>query len=319
MKWIKRGLIFNPHNHQLNFNCSDFAQSPQTLVFDNFVRVYFSTREIDINNKFISNIAFIDFDKSFKDIINYSKKNVIEKGKLGSFDEHGIFPINPFRHNNSIYAYTCGWSRRVSVSVETSTGLVISNDNGETFERVGIGPVLSSTLNEPMLVGDSFVKFYDGIFHMWYIFGKYWLPANLDEPEARVYKIAYATSDDGINWKKNEGKQIISDILGKNECQALPTVIKIGKLYHMVFCYRHATDFRTNPKRGYRLGYAYSNNLIDWKREDSKLGITLSESGWDSEMMCYPHLFELDGKVLLLYNGNKFGKYGFGLAELESL
>jgi hypothetical protein len=34
-------------------------------------------------------------------------------------------------------------------------------------------------------------------------------------------------------------------------------------------------------------------------------------------MLCYPHAFECRGKVYLLYNGNEFGRYGFGLAVLE--
>ncbi|MEZ4852011.1 MAG: hypothetical protein R3B93_26090, partial [Bacteroidia bacterium] len=82
--------------------------------------------------------------------------------------------------------------------------------------------------------------------------------------------------------------------------------------------YREATDFRTNPARGYRLGYAWSEDLKNWYREDDKAGIALSSEGWDSEMMCYPHIFEVDGKAYLLYNGNKFGRFGFGLAELLS-
>ena len=28
-------------------------------------------------------------------------------------------------------------------------------------------------------------------------------------------------------------------------------------------------------------------------------------------------VFEIDGKIYLLYNGNEFGRYGFGLAALE--
>jgi hypothetical protein len=319
MKWKKRGLIFNPQNHELSFECNDFAQSPQTLVFDDYVRVYFSTRKKDTNGKFISHIAFVDFNKNFDKIINYSKNQVIASGELGTFDEHGIFPINPLNHDGKIWAYTCGWSRRVSVSVETSTGLVISNDNGTTFERVGIGPVLSSSLQEPMLVGDSFVKHYEGKFHMWYIFGKHWLPAENNEPPARVYKIAYATSENGLDWNKYEGIQIISDILNEHECQALPSVIKIHDKYHMFFCYRYATDFRTNPLRGYRLGYAFSHDLQNWTRDDKNKGIDISDIGWDSEMMCYPHVFQAFEKVYLLYNGNNFGKYGFGLAELETL
>ena len=31
----------------------------------------------------------------------------------------------------------------------------------------------------------------------------------------------------------------------------------------------------------------------------------------------YPHVFELNGKYYMLYNGNDFGMYGFGLAVLE--
>ena len=316
MKWQKLGRIFDPINHKLNFGCNNFAQSPQTLIFDDFVRVYFSTRISDQFGKFLSQIAYVDFDKSFSQIIGNSNHQVIDLGKLGTFDEHGIFPINPIRVNNKIMAYTCGWSRRASVSVETSTGLAISYNNGKTFIKENDGPVLTSSLKEPMLVGDSFVLYENGKYHMWYIYGKHWIstPENI-QPE-RVYKIAYAQSLNGVDWVKQEGVQIISDILGDEECQALPTVIKIDNKYHMYFCYRQATDFRTNIDRGYRLGYAYSTDLLNWKRADDQKGIDVSTDGWDSEMMCYPHIFQVDDQVYLLYNGNQFGKFGFGLAKL---
>ncbi len=317
MKWIKRGKIFDPAKFELSNDCFEFAQSPQTIVFDDFVRIYFSTRKKDDNGKFLSHISFVDIDKEFRQILNVSKKTVIELGNLGCFDEHGIFPINPLRVGEEIFAYTCGWNRRISVSVETSIGLAISRDDGLTFEKVGDGPILSSSLNEPVLVGDGFVKIYDGVFYMWYIYGKGWQEALGDEPHARIYKIAAAKSSDGMNWQKDEGKQIIVDNLNVDECQALPTVVKIGKRWIMFFCYREATDFRKNVKRGYRLGYAYSDDLKSWNRDDENIGIDVSDEGWDSDMMCYPHLFQCDGKTYLLYNGNEFGKYGFGLAERE--
>jgi hypothetical protein len=320
MKWQKKGLLFEATEKNLPDGCVGFAQSPQTLVFEDFVRIYFSTRVKDeLSGKYLSHIAFADFNKDFTRLLNTSSKKVIELGGLGAFDEHGIFPINILRHNNKILAYTCGWSRRISVSVETSTGLAISENGGVSFKKVGTGPVLTSSLHEPMLVGDSFVKFYEGLFHMWYIFGKRWITVQGDEPPARVYKIAHATSADGFNWKKEEGKQIIADTFNEDECQALPTVIKIDNRYHMYFCFREATDFRKNALRGYRLGYAWSDDLINWTRDDANAGIGFSESGWDSEMMCYPHIFECNKKVYLLYNGNEFGKQGFGIAELETV
>ena len=109
------------------------------------------------------------------------------------------------------------------------------------------------------------------------------------------------------------------DVIDENECQALPTVVEHNGIYHMVFCFRHASDFRKNPKRGYKLGYAYSKDLKNWIRDDAKLNFNLPFEGWDSEMMCYPHLFKVDNQIFLLYNGNNFGRYGFGAAKLISI
>lgn len=317
MKWKKLGRIFNPIEHKLANNCVEFAQSPQALVFDNFVRIYFSTRETDSKNgKFLSHVAFVDMSKDFKTVLNISNKTVIPLGELGTFDEHGIFPINVLRDKDKILAYTCGWSRRVSVSVETSTGLAISRDNGLTFQKVGHGPVLTSSPKEPFLIGDSFVQIYNNTYHMWYMYGVRWIDTT-DEGAQRVYKIGHAISNDGINWIKEEARQIIPDFLNTDECQALPTVLFYNNRYHMYFCYREATGFRKDKTRGYRLGYAYSDDLKNWTRDEANAGIKYSKDGWDSDMMCYPHIFKCDNKVYLLYNGNEFGKHGFGIAVLE--
>ena len=111
---------------------------------------------------------------------------------------------------------------------------------------------------------------------------------------------------------------MISDRLNADECQALPTVIRLNDLYHMFFCYREAYGFPTDSKKGYRIGHATSSDLINWDRNDKELGIDVSDEGWDSRMQCYPHVFECDGIVYLLYNGNDFGRRGFGLAILEN-
>lgn len=318
MKWKKKGKLFDPTNFTLLNGCTEFAQSPQTVVFSDFIRIYFSTRKRDGRGEYISLITYIDMDLSMENIIGQAEQDVIALGELGTFDEHGIFPISPFVDNNDIYAFTCGWSRRISVPVETSIGVAVSKDQGKTFQRLGNGPILSSSIHEPTLVGDGFVKKYDGAYHMWYIFGTHWIPKTATEPVARVYKIGHATSTDIFHWEKEEGKQIIPDVLNKEECQALPSVVFHDGLYHMVFCFREATDFRKNPKRGYRLGYAFSKDLVNWSRNDSALAdiANVGSDDWDTNMMCYPHLFSVNNKVYLLYNGNEFGKYGFGCAAL---
>lgn len=317
MKWLKHGRIFDPTEHTLPNGCIHFAQSPQALVFDDFVRIYFSTRAVDTNGKFLSHIAFVDMCKNLRDVIRVSDKIVIPLGGLGCFDEHGIFPMNVVRHGDLIYGYTCGWNRRVSVSVDTAVGLTISRDNGLTFERTGPGPVLAASLHEPCLVGDGFVMVIDGIFHMWYIFGTGWKKYSSDAEPDRTYKIGHATSPDGVSWKKEESRQIIADRLGPDESQALPTVVKIGSRHHMFFCYRESFDFRKSKGRGYRIGHAWSDDLSNWIRDDDTPQLEGTPGAWDSDMQCYPHAFECDSKVYLLYNGNEFGRYGFGVAELQ--
>lgn len=317
MRWHKLGKIFDPGQHALANDCVRFAQSPQTLVFDDFVRVYFSTRALDSNGKFLSHIAFVDLDKNLHDIIRVSDQTVIPLGGLGCFDEHGIFPMNIVRHGDAVYGYTCGWNRRVSVSVDTAIGLAISRDNGLTFQRMGDGPVLAASPHEPCLVGDGFVKVIGDTFHMWYIFGTSWKRHSPDSAPDRTYKIGHATSADGIEWIKEEARQIIPDKYGEDESQALPTVIEIAGRHHMFFCYRQSFDFRKNKDRGYRIGHAWSDDLQNWTRDDDKPLLEGTPGAWDSDMQCYPHVFECDNKIYLLYNGNEFGRHGFGLAELK--
>jgi hypothetical protein len=203
------------------------------------------------------------------------------------------------------------------VSVDTSIGLAISRDDGLTFQRIGEGPVLSASLHEPCLVGDGFVKVIDGIFHMWYIFGIGWKRYIPGSAPDRIYKIGHATSTDGVNWVKEEARQIIEDRIGPNESQALPSVIRVGDLHHMFFCYRESFDFRGNSGRGYRIGHAWTDDLLTWNRDDDNPRLDGTSGDWDGGMQCYPHAFESDGRIYLLYNGNEFGRWGFGLAELE--
>lgn len=317
MKWNKLGKIFDPTEYNLPHNCFAFAKSPQAIVFDDYVRIYFSAAEKDSTRKLLSHVLYVDFNKSFNKVLNISKKEVIPLGDLGCFDEHGIFPFNIYKDDDDIKAYTTGWNRKVSVSADASIGFAQSNDQGLTFEKYGKGPILAPSLNEPFLIGDAFVtRFNSSIYHMWYIYGLRWVENPITNTSERVYKIAYADSTDGVNWNR-DSRCIISDEIDENECQALPTVIYYEDRYHMFFSYRDAIDFRTNKDKGYRTGYAYSFDLKNWTRDDNNVGIEFSRDEWDSDMMCYPFVFHCDNNIYMLYNGNEFGKYGFGIAVLE--
>ncbi|HND88869.1 MAG TPA: hypothetical protein PK971_11105, partial [Saprospiraceae bacterium] len=153
---------------------------------------------------------------------------------------------------------------------------------------------------------------FNGMWYLFYIAGKKWILDN-GRPEP-VYRIRMAISTDGYTWEKAE-RDLIETRMEADEAQASPDVFYRDGRYHMFFCYRYSTGYRSR-ERGYRIGYAYSDDLLHWTRDDAQAGITVSDEGWDSEMVSYPHVFELDGHTYMLYLGNGVGRYGFGLAQL---
>lgn len=66
----------------------------------------------------------------------------------------------------------------------------------------------------------------------------------------------------------------------------------------------------------YHIATATSVDGRTWAME-SAASLSGSGVGWDGAMACYPDVFEQDGRRLMLYNGDGFGRTGFGLAEWE--
>lgn len=313
--WKKLGRVFDPTQIAGPYWMKEFAQAPAVLIFDDFIRVYFSCRPgPDKNGQYVSYTGFVDLDGNdlFR-VLNISKSPILDLGETGTFDEFGIYPTSVIRNGKVILAYYGGWTRCESVPYNVAIGLAVSEDNGESFARLGKGPILSYTIDEPMTISGPKIRRFGDRWYLWYVTGKKWLPT-AGKPES-VFKIRMASSIDGVNWTRQQ-RDLIENRLEENECQASPDVFFYQKRYHMLFCYKYSLDFR-NKERGYRIGYASSDDLINWVRDDSMAGIDVSEEGWDSEMLAYPHVFEFRNKIYLLYLGNQVGKYGFGIAQLQ--
>ena len=313
--WIKTGRVFTPQDVANRSWLQEFAQAPATLIFDDFVRVYFSCRPLaDEHGQYVSYSAYVDLDRIdlFK-IRHVSEQPILSLGGLGEFDEFGTYPVSVIRHGNEVRAYYAGWTRCESVPFNVAIGMATSIDHGKTFTKLGTGPVLSYSLDEPFVMSGPKIRQFNNTWYLFYIAGRKWKV--VDGRAEPVYKIRMAKSSDGINWNKLN-KDLITSRIEEDEAQASPDVFFANGKYHMFFSYRYSCDFRGKTK-GYRIGYASSTNLLDWVRDDTKAGITVSEDGWDSEMISYPHVFEMDGKTYMAYLGNEVGRYGFGLAELN--
>lgn len=312
--WQKLGKVFSPQDVRDRNWLQEFAQAPATVIMNDIVRVYFSCRPpADKNGQYVSYSAYVDLERDnlFK-VREIASEPVLSLGGLGEFDEFGTYPISVIRHNQKFRAYYAGWTRCESVPFNVAIGAAESDD-GKIFHKLGCGPVLSYSQYEPFVISGPKVRLFNNIWYLFYIAGSKWkMVGGRAEP---VYKIRMATSKDGLQWEK-VNKNLIENRIEDDEAQASPDVFFANGKYHMFFCYRHSEDYR-NKQNGYRIGYASSVDLINWIRDDTKAGIGVSDDGWDSEMVSYPHVCEIDGKTYLFYLGNQVGRYGFGLAVLN--
>ena len=313
-KWHKKGLIFSPNGY------SDWmyshAQCPFVYDFGDYIRVYFSTREAYKNGMSRAHGGWVDLDKNnLKNVIRIAQEPMVDLGGVGEFDEFGSMPNSIVKVGEEYYLYFCGWTRAVSTPYSWEIGLAKGTD-GKRFKKVGKGPLIGPTLYEPYLHACPQVyRLADDDWHMFYLSGQRWLKG--EEKMESQYVLVHATSKDGINWNRNP-KPVLEEKV-EYESQTSAAIVKINERYHMFFCYRYGLDFRHTKGRGYAMGYAYSDDLFNWTRDDSKVGIDVSESGWDSEMIAYPYVTKINDKYIMLYCGNHFGEEGFGYAELEIL
>jgi len=311
MNWSKHGRIYIPRG-QYRWNKSH-AQVPTVDIADNKVwRIYFGTRD-ELNR---TRTSYIEVEAGEPENVLYEHDApVLELGKIGTFDDCGAMPSWVVTHEGVKYLYYIGWTVRNTVPYHNSIGLAVSVDGGKTFEKFAEGPVYAPTVSEPYFTGTSCVLIDNGIWRNWYLSGTKW--EVIDGRPEPFYHIKYAESPDGINWKR-EGVVAI-DYNSKNEGGIVKaSVLKENDTYKMWYSYRNARQYRQNSQNSYRIGYAESSDGIGWKRMDNGVGIEASAEGWDSEMMAYPHLIRFKGKKYMFYNGNGFGKSGFGYAVSDS-
>lgn len=307
MKWIKQGLIYAPDGTS-DWNRTH-AQLPVVDLSSKAVwRIYFATR--DSNNR--SNITFIEVEAGKPEKVLYKHdRPILTFGALGAFDESGLMPVAIVDHHKKKYLYYAGWSLKKTVPYENAIGLALSVDGDKTFNKYGRGPLFGICLQDPYFTGTANVLIENGRWKIWYQSCTRWqIIRGVPEP---FYHIKYAESTDGISWQR-EGVVAIDyrDDAEGGICSA--SVLKEGDVYRMWYSYRRAVDYRTNPKQSYRIGYAESLDGIRWARKDHDAGIDVSGTGWDSEMIAYPFVLRHGDKRYLFYNGNGFGRTGFGYA-----
>jgi hypothetical protein len=306
MKWIKKGLIFAPDNN-FDWMVSHASIPIADRIDDHRLRIYFGTRD----NQGRSLPAYLDVDADNpQNILHLHPEPIMTLGRLGTFDDDGVMPSWIVNHNDRKYLYYIGWNRQVTVSYRLAIGLAISEDGGNSYHKYSEGPICDRAVDDPYFTTTPCVLVQQNPWRMWYASCTKWEIIN-GRPEPS-YHVKYAESADGIHWVKSG--RVCIDYDDFTNAIARPCVYWENGAYKMFYSYRSATAYRTDPERSYRLGHAESVDGLNWIRKDKEVGLEKSASGWDSEMIEYSFVYAHRGQKYLFYNGNGFGKSGFGYA-----
>lgn len=302
MRWKKLGQLFCPES--VHPKLASHAANPLAVFLSGDVyRVFYSGR--DIQNR--SSVGFVDVDIIKRELVYAHDKPVFEHGAENSFYSHGVSIGNCYEADGHRYILFMGWQCPAGGHWRGDIGrLVLEPDLSLRID--GDKPFMPTDASDPISLSYPWViPGKNGDYHMWYGSTATWDAGNGE----MLHVINHAVSHDGHHWQRQG--LAVPHSLGTAQAFSRPTVIgNQHDGYHMWF------SFRSGSGEKYRIGYAYSQNGQAWELRLNEAGIDVSPSGWDSEMIEYPFVFDHKGQRFMLYNGNGYGETGFGMAVLTS-
>lgn len=305
MKWDKKGLIYRP-NAKSPWAINSALTPTPILINEEIIRIYAGFRD----NYGVSRIGYVDLEaENPKSIVGISNEPILDIGPPGAFDDNGVILGDVVKFQDKFYMYYVGFQLVKKVKFLAYSGLAISSDGGETFQRYSFAPILDRCKSDNYIAAIHSVMIEDNIWKVWYASGNGW--QNRDNRPYPQYHIRYLESKDGIHFQEREKSKLCIDVVGKEYRIGRPRVYKNNGIYIMLYT-KGTIDGEYLP------GYAESIDGINWARKDKKIGFTLSDRGWDSIHLCYPSLLTYKEKTYAFYNGNNMGAEGFGYAELIS-
>ncbi len=302
MHWKKLGKICDSNSFELDW-CRKNIMAPVPYEMEDRIRIFVAM--CDSENR--GRIGFIDVEKDNPcHVLDYSRKPSLDLGEVGMFDEDGVLPSSYLERDGKIWMFYSAYQKQAHVPYVVLSGLAVSKDNGVSFKRVHSTPILERRENEIFLRSAIEVMYEKGKYVIWYASGNEWF--NRKDKIAPRYDLKRMESDYIDTWL---GDPLISLSLRKDEYGfTTPQVWKDNNKYHMIYSVRSIS-------KGYRIGYAESEDGICFRRMDEEIDIDVSKDGFDSEMICYGRMIMLKDKTYLFYCGNHYGMEGLGCAKLE--
>ncbi|MCX7728027.1 MAG: hypothetical protein N2203_01010 [Bacteroidia bacterium] len=309
MKWIKKGRILEPQGQTPWMKKYGILPTPYYIEEKNIIRIFFGTSAEDN----ICKITYLDVNADNpSEVLYLHKEPLLAEGELGLFDEHGVNPSQLIFINEQPYLFYIGYQRlqsRASYMLFCSYAVLNNELNRVVYRKKT--PILDRTDEEPFIRSAITIIKQQTIFHLWYVSAYRWEYMNNEVFKDKWmpnYHIKYAQTKEFKEFQIHS-HPVIYPLNNDEFGFGRPWCIFENGTFKMWYSLR-----RRNTT--YRIGYAESTDGTHWVRKDDEVGIDVSESGWDSEMICYPAVITVKNKTYMFYNGNNNGATGFGYAEL---
>ena len=301
--WRKLGRLYTPRATAAHPKLLTHTANPLPVQLDgDLYRVFFSSR--DAHNR--SSVGAVDIDMGRRHVVREHAAPFFEHGPPGSFYADGVSIANCYSVGDSHYMLFMGWQAPAGQHWRGDIGrLAVARDLSLSLDKPD--PLLASDAVDPISLSYPWVvPNRAGGYTMWYGSTRTWDAGNGE----MLHTINQATSDDGDDWTRHG--LAVPYAIGVAQAFSRPTVAPTASGgVEMWFSYRSGAG------EPYRIGYAHSQDAEHWELGLDRAGITVSASGWDSEMIEYPFVFDHGGDRYMLYNGNGYGKSGFGMAILD--
>jgi hypothetical protein len=303
MEWEKLGLVWTAPDASGLWG----ALQPTPLLLGDRIRVFAGCRDAEGR----SSVWWVDLDPEDPAcVLGEASTPALTAGGPDSFDVNGVVPCAVAPTGDEVRLYYAGYSPpggpderfRVFSGVAAAP-----RDDTTSFRRFRDTPLLRISADEQLFRVVHSILPADGGWRAWYGAGHEFRTGRTKL--LPVYDIRQMDSPDGLDFP-DAGEVAIP--LGS------PDEHRVGRPYVV----RHEGGYRMYFGAGteetiYRLTFADSADGRSWRRHDGRLGLECTPGGFDAEMTAYPAAVTTATGTYLFYNGNGYGRDGFGVAVLR--
>jgi hypothetical protein len=299
--WHKFGLVYNT---TMNPNWGEsHALVPSPVVLSELkVRIYCSF----IDSQFRGRIGFADIEviKDTPQVVEVGKVPTLDLGESGSFSQYGVGLGTFWPNEVGGDLYFVGFDRPAGFKFKAFSGKAIYDEASMTYKHSSQGAVFGPECGGATIVGVHDIFQNGDSMHALVSIGSGF--QIIDGKEFPKYQVHLASGKDLESLAISPQPIISAEYpvyrIGR------PRIYQTSKGFEILVT---AGDLAGN----YLPRVFYSKDLQDW-REGSCESFTRSTLlNFDDQHQCYLSRFSLSGDEYIVYNGNRMGINGFGIAK----